>query len=412
MYQQVTVVGIDTAADQDVQPDQILNWGPSRPFKAQVKPATSLVTLSASKTYILAGITGDLGQSICEWMVSKGARHVVLASRTPKVSPEWIQNMARNSARVLSLPMDLADRESVNSVYRTIQQQQFPAVGGVVNGALVLEDRLFEDITLDVMQSTFAAKVQGSMLLNELSGPDVDLDFFILFGSITGVVGNFKQTAYSAATGFQSSLVHARRARGLVGSIIHPGLISGVGYITRKGSRWVQHVRKTTGSLLLSERDLDKLFAEAILAGRPERDTDPEIIIGLPLVDPEQHPDIFWKHLAITRFTQSVLQSDSISSIEDITPIISEALIAKVRSKFSLSTDTAVSPATQLTDLGIDSLVAVDIRTWFASELAVDIPLLQILGGASIEELTATAVAKLPASVFPRVQVLRDVETQ
>ncbi|KAL4981504.1 hypothetical protein BDW68DRAFT_183424 [Aspergillus falconensis] len=431
MNQQVIAVDIDAVADQDVQPDQILNWVPSSPPKAQIKPVTALVTLSANKTYILAGMTGDLGRSICEWMVSKGARHVVLASRTPKIAPEWIQAMARHNARVLPLPMDLADRESVISVYRSIQQQQFPTVGGVVNGALVLEDRLFEEMTIDVMQSTFAAKVQGSMLLDELSGPDADLDFFILFGSITGVVGNFKQTAYSAATGFQSSLVHARRARGLVGSIIHPGLISGVGYITRKGSRWVQHVRKTTGSLLLSERDLDKLFAEAILAGRPERNRDPEIIIGLPLIDPERHPDIFWYSNPLTwdfidysiRSTsqlgstlnprdslKSALQSDSITSIEDITPIISEALIAKVRSKFSLPADTAVSPATQLKDLGIDSLVAVDIRTWFARELAVDIPLLQILGGASIEELTATAVAKLPASVFPRLQVLRDGE--
>ncbi|KAL4759322.1 ketoreductase domain-containing protein [Aspergillus foveolatus] len=189
----------------------------------------------------------------------------------------------------------------------------------------------------DVMQSTFAAKVQGSILLDELSGPDVDLDFFILFGSITGVAGNFKQTAYSPATGYQSSLVHARRARGLVGSIIRPGLISGVGYITRKGSRWVQHVCKTTGSLLLSERDLDKLFAEAIFAGRPQRDTDSEIIIGLPLIDPEQHPDIFWYSNPLTwdfidysikstsqlgcalhsRGTlKAALQSDSISSIE------------------------------------------------------------------------------------------------
>ncbi|KAL3430444.1 hypothetical protein BDV09DRAFT_202202 [Aspergillus tetrazonus] len=397
MDQQATVVGIDTVANQDVQPDHIFYWNPSSSFEAQVKPVNSLVTLSASKTYILAGMTGDLGQSICEWMSSVCLKHA-------------------HSFNVVY--RDLADRESVISVYRTIQQQQFPAVGGVVNGALVLEDRLFEEMTLDVMQSTFAAKVQGSMLLDELSGPDVDLDFFILFGSITGVVGNFKQTAYSAATGFQSSLVHARRARGLVGSIIHPGLISGVGYITRKGSRWVQHVRKTTGSLLLSERDLDKLFAEAILAGRPECDSDPEIIIGLPLIDPEQHPDIFWYSNPLTwdfidysikstsqlggtlhsrGSLKAVLQSDSISSIEDITPIVSEALIAKVRSKFSVSANTIVSPATQLTDLGIDSLVAVDIRTWFATELAVDIPLLQILGGASIEELTATAVAKLPA---------------
>jgi hypothetical protein len=52
-----------------------------------------------------------------------------------------------------------------------------------VNGALSLEDHPFEDQTLDVLNATFAPKVQGSLLLNELSGPNTELDFFILFGS-------------------------------------------------------------------------------------------------------------------------------------------------------------------------------------------------------------------------------------
>ncbi|KAI9039672.1 type I polyketide synthase [Aspergillus affinis] len=421
------LVSIDSIAGCLIHPDQVLDWRPSSShLMAQIEPATSLIELSRTKTYLLAGMTGDLGRSLCYWMVSKGARHIVLTSRNPNIDPQWIEEMAQQGARVLSMSMDLADRESVIQVYRSIQQKRFPPIGGVVNGALSLEDHLFEETTLEVLQATFAPKVQGSLLLDELSGPNTNLEFFILFGSITGVVGNFKQTAYSIATGFQSSLIRRRRASGLVGSIVHPGLISGVGYITRKGSRWVEHVQKTTGSLLLSERDLHKLFAEAILAGHPKSNRNPEIVIGIRLINPAENPDIFWYGNTLTwdfidyasKAASQLLgtnASDSINVLlesakrmEEVQEIVSAALIAKVRSKFSLAADVPITPGTQLTDLGLDSLVAVDLRTWFARELAVDIPLLQIMGGASIEQLTVAAVSNLSASEFPHAHALRE----
>lgn len=66
----------------------------------------------------------------------------------------------------------------------------------------------------------------------------------------------------------------------------------------------------------------------------------------------------------------------SVTSIEEAPEIVSAALIAKVRRKCSLAADVPVTPATQLMGLGIDSFVAVDLRTWFSRELAVGIPLL------------------------------------
>ncbi|KAL6238509.1 hypothetical protein BDW75DRAFT_237396 [Aspergillus navahoensis] len=412
---------INSVAGQLVQLDVLVDWTRCSSVQARIEPATSLVTLSANKTYLLAGMTGDLGQSLCRWMPKYQSEVDTCDGKTR--SESVIDAHVSDDS-----PEDLADRESVIRVYHTIQQQQLPPVGGVVNGALVLEDRLFEEMTIDIMQATLAAKVQGSLFLDELSGPNAQLDFFILFGSITGVVGNFKQTAYSTATGFQSSLIHRRRAQGRVGSIVHPGLISGVGYITRKGSRWAEHVRKTTGSLLLSERDLDTLFAEAILAGHPHSNRNPEIIVGLPSIDPIEQPDIFWYSNPLTwdfidHACKTTAQGsgsnapnsvkallECITSTDEILPIISEALIAKVRSKFNLSEDTVVTSATQLRDLGIDSLVAVDLRTWFARELAVDIPLLQIMGDATIEDLAHVAASALPASMFPRVHSLRGQE--
>ncbi|KAL4964830.1 uncharacterized protein BDV14DRAFT_200636 [Aspergillus stella-maris] len=335
---------------------------------------------------------------------------------------------------------------SPNLLFEKLNPALEPFASRLPNGALTLDDNLFNTLTLVALQTTHAAKVTGSLILDELSGPTTNLDFFILFGSLTGVVGNFKQTAYSSALGFQSSLIHGRRARGLVGSIVHPGIITGVGYMTRQGSRWVNHVHKTTGSFLLSESDLHRLFAEAILAGRPSTchrqpdssrsslalvNTNPELVVGAQLNDPDENPDTYWYPNPIAwnyvdyRLKKSQAQSGTLgsgstgpgslrpllqeaSTLQEVMSIVSTGFIAKVRTKLFIADDIEITTSTQPSELGIDSLVAVDLRTWFARELEVDIPMLQIFGGASIEELCFSAVGKLEKGVFPEICALRD----
>ncbi|KAI2322177.1 hypothetical protein LOZ01_004717 [Ophidiomyces ophidiicola] len=416
------VVTIDNLRNQPVKPDSLIDWSRSSRVLARVDPVTSLVTSSKNKTYILAGMAGDLGQSLCTWMVRKGARYVVLSSRSPNVDPKWIEAMAKEGAQVVPMVMDISNRASVGAVFHEIQNR-FPPIGGVVHGALVLAGCLFKDTTLELMQKTFAAKVQGSLLLDEISENIATLDFFVIIGSLTGIVGNWSQSAYSAATGFQTSLIQQRRARGRVGSIIHPGVISGVGYIARAGTSLAHYVRNATGSFLLSERDLDKMFAEAILAGPPDSGLNPEIITGTPSLNPEQHTNVVWYEnpmtwdcidycvkpaadtgVVITLGSMKALL-ESATSMQDVSEIISAGLTAKVRSKFNLSADIEVTPSTRLADLGMDSLVAVDLRTWFAEKLAVEIPLLQIMSGTSIQELTTEAASGVPTILIPNVNI-------
>ena len=140
---------------------------------------------------------------------------------------------------------NVADKHSVLDVDRTIRET-LPPTGGVVNGAMVLSDRPFSRVTLDMMQSTFDPKVKGTILLNELySGKD--MDFFILFGSLIGSLGNQSQSCYAAANTFMSSIISGRGDRGLVGSIINPGPILGVGYTARMGSRLVDDLNSQIG---------------------------------------------------------------------------------------------------------------------------------------------------------------------
>ncbi|QKX61835.1 uncharacterized protein TRUGW13939_08991 [Talaromyces rugulosus] len=426
----VNIVEVNSLSTKPAVPGCIVDWVKSTSVSAQIQPINSLVTLSGAKTYLLAGLAGDLGQSISSWMISKGARYIVLASRTPKVDPLWIEAMAKLGATVVPMAMDLTNRESVLNVYRSIQCQ-YPPLGGVANGALVLEDCEFVKASLDAIERNVAPKVQGSILLDELSGPNVDLDFFILFGSMMGVTGNWSQSAYSAATCFQASLIHRRRARGLVGSIIHLGLVNGIGIIARKGAGHINYVKNTTGSYLLSERDVDKFFAEAIFAGHPQSGRNAELMNGTAMVDPDEYPEIGWfekpliwnmisyhaksnaERSGTAEGPSSVkAQFELATSMAEVLEIVEASLTAKVRSKFSLDADVPLPASTRLQALGMDSLVAVDLRAWIAKEMGVDVPLLEILSGGTIKQLTTEVSSTLPPTLIPNVSDAASIENE
>jgi NAD(P)-dependent dehydrogenase (short-subunit alcohol dehydrogenase family) len=82
-----------------------VNWAKSNLVPAETLPASSFVHLSSHKTYLLVGMTGDLGRSVCQWLITRGARWVVLTSRCPKIDPRWVKEMASLGAHVIVMAM-------------------------------------------------------------------------------------------------------------------------------------------------------------------------------------------------------------------------------------------------------------------------------------------------------------------
>ncbi|GKZ26769.1 type I Iterative Polyketide synthase (PKS) [Aspergillus brasiliensis] len=397
----------------------IVDWLHSGPVSAYPLSASSLVNLNAHKTYLLVGMTGDIGRSVCEWMISRGARYLVLTSRNPSINPRWIAEMSSLGAHVVVKAMDVSDRTSVLRVHNYMLAE-LPPVGGVVNGAMVLRDVAFAEASLEDVTTVLGPKVKGSQILNELY-QDEDLDFFILMGSYAGVGGNFHQSIYAATSVFMEDLVLQRRLRGQVGSIVCPAEVRGIGYVARMGSQTIDHLAKTTGKLILSERDLLEQFAEAILAGRPDSGRDPSIICGLALTDPAEYPDVIWyKNPSLWSYVQYSRQSEvregkqeqipiktqlqSASSLTEAAEIIALGFSKKLERKLQLPPDSDLPGTTLLSDFGIDSLIAVDLRVWFVKEIGVDMPVLKLLGGLSIDALARDAAGQLDPVLLPKVQ--------
>ncbi|GKT90333.1 lovastatin nonaketide synthase [Colletotrichum tofieldiae] len=256
-------------------------------------------------------------------------------------------------------------------------------------------------------------KVQGTLNLDRLfSSSERELDFFICFSSIAGTLGNPGQSAYSAGNCFMKSLVRRRRNRGLPGAAIDIGRLVGVGYIERESSGRLTKEHQTrlqtrSGAVPMSETDLHQLFAEAIIAGRPSSSTSSpsysdssELISSIVPITTEQAKQAYWASnprfgLLIREMGQQLSGSggsgsgnavpvrhllNAAKTMGQVESILLATFKAKLQALKFLPDADSIYDATPLVEMGVDSLVAVEMRSWFLKELGVDVPVMTILG--------------------------------
>lgn len=397
--------------------DSVLDWKSSQTIPSRIRSIETEQTFVDSKTYLLVGLAGDLGRSIARFMIEHGARHVVLTSRSPNIDQRWIDDMTLLGGNIMVLPMDISKESSVDDGLATVRASM-PPIGGVAFGPLVLQDVMFKNMDLSMLEMVLAPKVEGARLLNErLSDPAKPLDFFVMFSSFVMVSGNPGQAAYSAANAFTHALAQQRRARGMAASTIDIGAVFGVGFIARAGREHEYDVVKFIFDEV-NEWELHALFAEAVVTGRNKHLNDVEVITGMPYMDPgnaERIPYFDDPRFAYFKLSDRHTRGDdaagAVGSVKDqllkaetfdhVKTVILEGLGVRVRSALQLTGADELSLTTPLIDQGVDSLSAVTVGSWFTKNLSIDIPLLKILGGASINDLVEEAVSRLTAEAIP-----------
>ena len=396
--------------------------------EVNVAPIDAGKLFRADRTYLLVGCTGGLGQSLCRHMVSNGAKHLALTSRNPeKVDKIWLDELRALGGEPVVFGVDVTDATAMKSTKADITTHM-PAIAGVVNAAMVLSDRLFTDITLDDFDKVLKPKVQGTTILDKLFSSK-GLDFFILFSSFASIVGNRGQTNYLAANLFMATIAAQRRARGLAASVMHIGMVLGLGVVFQTGL--YESTMKRLNLMPISEPAFLDMFAECVVVGRPDSGRSNDIITGLGRLSSRanaQNPfyasNVRFSHHFYIEDGEDSSTKDSASiplkqqlaaakGIEELSGIIQAAFVGKLERILQTSQE-HFQPAQSLLALGVDSLMAVEIRSWFLSEVEFDMPVLKVLGGASITELCTTAANGLPESIFstpiPTVTVVEDIK--
>jgi len=223
--------------------------------------------LRPDRTYLVTGGLGALGQHVARWLADRGARHLLLLGRS---APESETLQALEPLRLLGVGVrcaqaDIADAAQLDSALQGLGTEH-PALGGVVHAAGVLEDALLGDLDDDLVRRALAGKASGAWNLHRLTR-DQPLELFVLVSSLAGLVGPSGQAAYAAANSFLDALACHRAALGLPAVALDYGPWAGSGLAVQAGSL---DRLATSGVPPLQPTTALALLDEAVRSGRPQ----------------------------------------------------------------------------------------------------------------------------------------------
>lgn len=289
---------------------------------------------------------------------------------------------------------------------------------------MILRDTHLSDMSLETLLQNTMPKVEGSIYLSEVFSHDV-LDFFVFLSSASVASGTPGQSAYVAANMFMAGLAEQRRRLGLAASVMNIGPIAGVGFLAHQQEGAFAAMKAAMGFTYLSERDFHQMFAEAVLAGRPQSAGPAEITSGIRHVSPdEQSPPIWTTNPMMSHFVlreeasandfsgsrqRPLLKTRLLSAQhrEEIGRIIREAFLEKVGTWFQFDASTLSQSGldtARLDELGIDSLIAIEISSWLMKNLQFNLPVLKILSGISIGQIIKAAIEGIPTTMVPNLK--------
>lgn len=181
----------------------------------------------AQAAYLITGGFGGFGLEAAKWMAKHGAKNLILVSRRGAVdsaAQAVLTMLAENNVHVLSIAADLTDEAQVQALFDQIATQGVP-LKGILHTAAVLDDAPIAELNSERIAHVMRAKALSAWHLHQCTQHHA-LDFFVLFSSVSGIIGNARQANYSAANAFLDALAAKRRSAGLAGTSINWGAIA------------------------------------------------------------------------------------------------------------------------------------------------------------------------------------------
>ncbi len=200
------------------------------------QPGVERVSFDSGAGYLVTGGLGGLGLEVAAWMVDQGARHVALVGRRPpsEASRARIAELEARGAEVTVAAVDVAEPDQVRALLAGLAGER--PLRGIVHAAGVLDDGVLAGQTPARAAGVMAPKAGGAWHLHRLTRHD-SLDFFVLFSAGAALFGAAGQATYAAANAFLDGLAHERRATGLPALSVNWGPWAEVGMAARLDER-------------------------------------------------------------------------------------------------------------------------------------------------------------------------------
>ncbi len=186
-------------------------------------------SLKPDRSYLVTGGLGGIGLGLARWLADQGARHIVLnARRQPRDEAQAaIAALEAQGVEVRVILADVGEPKQVAGLIAEIERD-LPPLAGLFHCVGVLSDAAIGNQSWETFQNVLKPKVLGAWALHEAT-KGKSLDLFVLFSSITGVLGNPGQANYAAANAFLDQLARLRQSQGLPGQSIAWGAWSAIG---------------------------------------------------------------------------------------------------------------------------------------------------------------------------------------
>ncbi|RAH80851.1 polyketide synthase [Aspergillus japonicus CBS 114.51] len=373
--------------------------------------------LKPDASYLVAGGMGGIGSRICEWMVERGARHLLILSRNARTQP-FVTGLQQRGCTVRVDVCDIADEGRLQAVLRHFQEDGMPPIRGVIQAAMVLKDALVSQMTADDFHTALRPKVQGSWNLHNIA-PDVD--FFVMLSSLAGVIGGVGLANYAAAGAFQDALAQHRTAHGKHAVTIDLGMVKSIGYVAEADPAVAGRLTKM-GYQAMHEAEVLAVLEQALQTSSMSPAlfshvfTSPAVIVTGINTSPGPHwTDADWMQearFAGIRYREPVrghqygasstvpVNEDSLrnqvsraTTQEEATALVVQAIGQKLVAMFGLAE--AEMPANRtLAGVGFDSLVAIELRNWITAQLNVDISVFDLMKGRTIAEVAEVVMKR------------------
>lgn len=375
---------------------------------ARIKPQALLpqdtaIRFKAQASYLVTGGISGFGLETARWLAIHGAGHVILAGRRGSDTPG--AEAARAALEALGASVDIvacdvARAESLQALLAAIPADK--PLKGVFHAAMVIDDALIGNLDAARMHAVLDPKIKGGWQLHEQTR-ELALDHFMLYSSVTTSIGNPGQASYVAANAWLEGLAVLRRALGLPVTCIGWGPIGDAGYLTRN-----QAVRDGLSS---------RLGADPLSAAQAMQ------ALGQALAAPQGNiaiADFHWPTLSrmlpsasLGRFSplrryadEQVASADSLEdfralidgkSPEEIQHIVTRLVTQEVAQVLAISPE-RIDPSRPLHDLGLDSLMGVELALGLEKRFAIQIPAMMLNEGPTVARVTSRIMERLLTS--------------
>jgi thioester reductase-like protein len=349
--------------------------------------------LRSDASYLITGGAGGFGLEVAKWMAEQGARNLVLMSRSgPRDQAATdIQQLRADGITVLDVRGDVTCQDDVQRVIDQIGSE-CPPLRGVLHAAMVLDDEFIAELDEDRFNRVLHPKMVGAWNLH-LATRDIALEHFVCFSSLSAVIGATKQSNYNAGNCFLDALGGHRQALGLPALTVNWGAILGAGFVDR--NRKTAEYLDTVGLKSMHVDEALRMLGEMIQRSSPLTSVGRIDWTKLGKLSPAVRNLPTYASVAQertdSRASVSLIQRLTATPPGERLSIVEDYLAEQVAGVFGIET-AKVDRTTPLTNLGLDSLMAVELMNRIESETGTNIPMGGVLNGPNVQELSQTVL--------------------